>query len=175
MPPIGKVPVWRTQKIERSPVRPGTVRFSRIPLLFQDLRDPSCRKGFTLLEVMVCLVIMSIAIPAFLGAIVQNVQLEAMNAETNIALASAQRVVEDIRGMGYDEITVTSLPLTFEATGLTNDGKTLKLTNSLNSTQVGVTFIQSLVNRKVVLVLVRWRSATGEDREIRLMTEVVNY
>ncbi len=135
------------------------------------------RRGFTLLEVMICLVILAIAIPAFLGTIVQNVQLEAMNNETNIALNAALTVIEDVHVLGYSQVDFANLPQTFEATGLSNDGRTVKLTNSANSIQVGRVIIveNAQSTSKTVQVDVIWRGITGSDRSMTLMMEVTNY
>ena len=133
--------------------------------------------GFSLLEVMVCLVILAVAIPAFLGAIAKNVQLEAMNSETNVALGAANAIVESVQGLTYAEVAYGSVPQTFEASGLTNDGRTLQLTTSAGSTQVGqVVITENLAGTsKTVQVRATWRSITGSDRNIMLMTEVSSY
>ena len=135
------------------------------------------RSGFSLLEVMVCLVILAIAIPAFLGAVAKNVQLEAMNNETHIALNSITRVIEDLYMLGYSQVDFDNLPQTFEATGLGNDGRLVKLTDSAASTQVGrVTITENAQNtEKVVQVSITWRSITGSDRSMSLVAEVTDY
>ena len=133
--------------------------------------------GFTLLEVMVCLVILAIAIPAFLGAIAKNVQLEAMNAETNVALSAASAIVETVHGLTYAEVAYGPIPQAFEASGLTNDGRALQLTDAAGSTQVGQVIIteDAEATCKTVQVRTVWRSITGSDRSIMLMTEVTSY
>jgi len=133
--------------------------------------------GYSLLEIMVCLVIIALAITAFVAAITKNVQLEAMNSETNVAVNTAKAIVESVRGMTYAELTEGAVPSTFEATGLTNDGHTLRLMDSNGSTQVGhVTITENpQCTCKTAQVDVIWRSITGSDRRIMLMTEVTNY
>ena len=133
--------------------------------------------GFSLLEVMVCLVILTVAVTVFVAAVAQNVRLEAMNAETNVALQAASSVIEDIHTMTYAEVVTGTVPETFEAEGATNDGRTLRLIDSMNSTQVGhVTITENgLQTKKTVEASVTWRCATGEDRTIRLMAELTNY
>ena len=145
---------------------------------FRNSRPPLCRRsGFSLLEVMVCLVILSIAIPAFLGAVAQNVQLEAMNNESHIALNAINRVIEDVYMLGYSQVTFDNLPQTFEATGLGNDGRQVKLINSATSTQVGqVTITENAQHsEKVIQVTITWRSITGGDRSMSLIAEVTDY
>ena len=138
---------------------------------------PNAEAAFTLLEVMVCLVIIAIGITAFLTAITQNVQLEAMNSETKIAINAAQAVIETARTMTYAELSEAAVGETFVATGLTNDGQTLRLTSSEGSDQVGsVTITENPAQTtKTVQVAVVWRSITGGDRRIMLMTEVTSY
>ncbi len=133
--------------------------------------------GFTLLEVMVSIVILTVAATIFLAAIAQNVRLEAMNAETNVALHAAAGIVEDVHTMTYAEVAVGAVPATFVAEGETKDGRTLRLTNSAGSLQVGNVQIteNGLHTKKAVEARVTWRSATGEDRSVLLMTEVTNY
>jgi prepilin-type N-terminal cleavage/methylation domain-containing protein len=132
-------------------------------------------RGFSLLEVMICLVIIAVAATTFLATLTRNVQLEAMNAETNIAVNAARGVIELAQGLSYAEVSTISP--TFEASGLTTDGHTRQLTDADGSTAVGHVTVTEVVggNRKIVEVEVIWRSATGRDRSIMLMTEVTNY
>gem|GEM_PF-3581626 len=134
-------------------------------------------RGFSLLEVMVCLAILAIAIPAFLAAIAQNVQLEEMNNELNIAVNAASGILETVQTLGYTQVDYVNLPQHFEATGLGNDGRTVKLTNAAGSTQVGRVIISENAEGTVKIVEVElvWRGITGEERSMRLMTEVTNY
>jgi len=139
--------------------------------------EPVGSAGFSLLEIMVCLVIIVVGITAFLMAVTQNVQLESMNSETKVAINTAQAVVETARTMTYAELTQTALGSTFTATGLTNDGRTLRLTDSIGSDEVGhVTVTENPGGTcKTVQVEVIWRSITGSDRRLMLMTEVTSY
>lgn len=124
-----------------------------------------------------CLAVLAVAIPAFLVAIAQNVQLEAMNNELNIAVNTATSTIEDVHVLGYAEVNTTNLPATFEATGLGSDGKMMRLTNAAGSTQVGRLIITENVAKtsKTVQVDVVWRGVTGEERSLELITEVTNY
>ena len=135
------------------------------------------RAGFSMLEVMACLVVLTVAVTIFVGAVAQNVRLEAMNAETNVALHAASSVIEDIHTMTYAEVAIGTVPETFKAEGAANDGRTLRLQTSANSPEVGrVTIIENgSRTKKTVEASVTWRSATGADRTILLMTEVTNY
>lgn len=133
--------------------------------------------GFSLLEVMVCMVILTVAITIFIGSVAQNVRLEAMNAETNVALHAASSIIENVHTMTYAEVTSVTLPATFAAEGATTDGRTLQLITSTGSTVVGhVSILENAPQtKKTVEVLVTWRCATGQDRSIMLMTELTNY
>jgi prepilin-type N-terminal cleavage/methylation domain-containing protein len=133
--------------------------------------------GFSLLEVMVCLVILSIAVPIFLAGIAQNVQLEQMNTETNIALNTANKVVESVHTWGYVNVVYAYIPQHFEASGLGTDGKTVKLTAKGGSTTVGTTTIteNAQKNSKSVTVSITWRSITGSNRTVQLITEISKY
>lgn len=124
-----------------------------------------------------CLAILAIAIPAFLAAITQNVMLEQMNKEQNIAVTAASGIIEQVNTLGYAEVTATNLPATFEATGMANDGYPLKLSNTANLTQVGqVTITEDAAHMvKTVQVIVTWRGSTGGDRTLELVTVVTNY
>jgi prepilin-type N-terminal cleavage/methylation domain-containing protein len=146
-------------------------------MLRRAARARTVRSGFSLLEVMICLVILAIALPAFLGAIVQNVQIEAMDNELNIAVNSVTGVIENVHILGYSEVNTTNLPQTFEAAGLGADGQTVKLINSAGSTQVGRVVITENVQGTVrtVQVQVSWRGATGGDRTIQAVAEVNTY
>ena len=137
----------------------------------------SGKRGFTLLEVMVCLAIISVALTAFLTAITQNIQLESMNSETNVAVNAAGSLIETLQAMSYGELNEGAIETSFEAAGLTSDGHTLHLVDEDGSREVGhVTITENAQQtRKTVEVEVRWRSATGSERRIRLMTEMTNY
>ena len=134
-------------------------------------------RGFALLEVMACVAVLAIAIAMFLAAIAQNVQLEEMNSETNIALHAADEIVEGVHSLTYGEVGYAVISPTFEATGVGNDNRTIRLTNSAGSTQVGqVTITENAEGTtRTVHVRVLWRSVTGGERSIALMTEVTNY
>ena len=155
------------------------VKNVRNALKMNGLRANRARRsaGFSLIEVMLCLVILTVAVTVFVASVAQNVRLEAMNAETNVALQAASSVIEDIHTMTYAEVVAGTVPETFEAEGATSDGQTLRLTNSANSTEVGhVTITENGVRtKKTVEVAVTWRCATGENRTIRLMAETTNY
>lgn len=133
--------------------------------------------GFSLLEVMICMVVLTVAISIFLASIAKNVQLEAMNSETNIALNAASDVIETARSLDYGEVNHARIPATFEASGLGNDGHTVTLINTATSTQVGQVTITEDVGQttKTVHVRVLWRSITGSERSVVLMTEVTSY
>ena len=133
--------------------------------------------AFTLLEVMAALVVLTVAITAFLAAIAQNVQLEAMNAETVTALNCATKTVETIKNMDFADVKSGSISPTFTAEMIGNDGKTIKLTDTAGSEDVGKVTILGTSDPKatVVLVEVTWRSVTGSERFLRLMTEVTDY
>ncbi len=139
-------------------------------------RRAECR-GSALLEVMACMVVLVIAIAAFLAATAQNIQLEAMNSETNIALNAAASVIEEVRGLDYADVNDVTIPPTFTADGVGTDGITMRLSNSAGSNQVGrVAITQNGEGTcKTVHVTVTWRSATGSDRSLALMTEVTDY
>ena len=133
--------------------------------------------AFSLLEVMVCMVVIIVAITVFLAVLAQNVQLEAMNGETNIALSAAEEVIEHARTLSYGDVGYTLIPATFGASDLTNDGHTLTLTNLAGSTQVGqVTITENAGGTcKTVTARVVWRGATGREHWVMLMMEVTNY
>jgi prepilin-type N-terminal cleavage/methylation domain-containing protein len=133
--------------------------------------------GFSLIEVMICLVVLTVAVTIFVTAIAQNVRLEAMNAETNVALRAAKGVVENVHTLTYAQVTTAEIPATFTAEGATNDGRTMKLIDASGSTQVGSVTITENGPRtkKTVEATVTWRCATGGIREVMLMTEVTNY
>ena len=137
----------------------------------------STHAGFSLLEVMICLIVVTVAITIFVAVIAQNVRLEAMNAETNVAMRAATSVIEDVHTLTYAQVGSAEIPATFVAEGATSDGQTLRLINSAASTQVGhVTITENgPQTKKTVEATVTWRCATGEDRTIMLMTEVTNY
>jgi len=126
---------------------------------------------------MVCLAIIAVAVTAFLTAITQNVQLEAMNSETNVAVNAAGAMIETVQTLTYAELVDGGVSTSFEASGLTSNGGTLFLTDVSGSRQVGhVTITENpQQTRKTVEVAVRWRSITGGEREIRLMTEMTDY
>jgi len=138
---------------------------------------PSGSGGFSLLELLACMAVLAVAIGMFLAAISENVQLEAMNSETNIALNAAIDVIESVRSMTYGQINSTTVPPTFEASGLASDGRTIRLTASSGSTLVGQAAVTENAEQtsKTVHVRVLWRSITGSDRSVALMTEVTSY
>jgi prepilin-type N-terminal cleavage/methylation domain-containing protein len=134
--------------------------------------------GFSLIEVMIAMVVLTVAIAIFMETIAQNVRLEAMNAETNVAVSAANSFIEEkVHPLSYAQVISTSFPQTFVAQGLGNDGGTLRLMTSGGSLQVGTATMSENPQhtKKTVEVTVTWRSATGSNRALLLMTEIVNY
>ncbi|KPJ53699.1 MAG: hypothetical protein AMS16_05160 [Planctomycetes bacterium DG_58] len=158
-------------------VRAGETEPRADALPWSDASPRDRSRGFALLEVMACAAVLTIALVMFLAAIAQNAQLEEMNSETNIALHAAGEVIERVHSLTYGEVGYAAISPTFEATGEGIDGGTIRLTNSAASTQVGqVTITEDVLGTtKTVLVRVLWRSVTGGDRSMTLMTEVTNY
>jgi len=133
--------------------------------------------GFSMIEVMIALVVLTVAVAIFMETTAQNVRLEAMNEETNVAVSAASVVIETVRSLSYAQVSSPTVPPTFVAQGLGNDGRTVMLTTSAGSTQVGTATVSENAQhtKKTVEVTVTWRGASGGDRSVLLMTEVVNY
>lgn len=67
-------------------------------------RSARPRGGFTLIEVMVCIVILSIAISGFVGSLVATLGMNRTNHETVIARQAAQAMLETIQGRAFTEV-----------------------------------------------------------------------
>ena len=131
--------------------------------------------AFSLLELMIAMAVLTVAVAIFMETTAQGVRLEAMNAETNLAVSAANDIIEQVHTLNYAQVQVGSTP--FDAQGLGNDGSMVQLTTSAGSTQVGTATVNENPEhtKKTVEVKVTWRGASGSDRSLLLMTEIVNY
>ncbi len=62
------------------------------------------RSGFTLIEVMVCAVMLAIAISGFIGSLVACFGVTRINHDTTVARQAAQQVLEQIQGRTFSEV-----------------------------------------------------------------------
>ncbi|MBI5432104.1 MAG: type II secretion system protein [Planctomycetes bacterium] len=62
------------------------------------------RGGFTLIEVMVCIVILSIAISGFTGSLVASLGMNRVQRETVLARQAAQEMLETMQGRTFGEV-----------------------------------------------------------------------
>ena len=133
--------------------------------------------AFTLLEVLIAVAILSVALMTFMASMANNVELTQMNSETNIALNAITEAKEGIGALSYGDLTTDLMSATFAASGLGRDDKTIVLTNSSGSGQVGRMALRENESGdlKTVELSITWRSITGSDRTIRLLVECANY
>lgn len=66
-------------------------------------RSRQARGGFTVVEVLVCIVILSIALSGFTGTLVATLGLNRVQSETVIAREAAQQMLETIHGRTFGE------------------------------------------------------------------------
>ncbi|MFH0963021.1 MAG: type II secretion system protein [Planctomycetota bacterium] len=132
-----------------------------------------CRqRAFTLIEVMVAIVILSIAALAFISAHLASVNLQGASRETALALNEARRAIEDIRSRPYAEITQANVPATFDVAQGSSS-----LTPAQGASHCGSITVspENANGMKEILVTVRWRSISGNERHIELACQVCDH
>ena len=110
--------------------------------------------GFTLIEVMAGMIIMTIGVMGLSAAFVQTMTIEETNDELNMAVNAARGRMELIKKMGYDAV-VTAYPSggSFDVAGLDLAG---------GAAYPGTITISSTSTYVDVVVAVNWTSPSGD-------------
>lgn len=103
----------------------------------------SYTKGLTLLELMIAAAILLVVISGLLACFVYCILMNESNNNLVIAVNDIQRVLEEIRGLAYDDIASYTAP---SFTNLNNE--TVTLTRSLGSSIGEVTVDVSWIERQ---------------------------
>ncbi len=115
------------------------------------------KAGFTLAELMIALVILTVVILSYVGANIQaHKNTEEMN-ERTVAIQNANQVIEQMRTISntdpFPASVVTAYPDNGPVAGF----------NSLTNEQVTVTYQNPAANPLVCTVTVTWSSYTGRQ------------
>lgn len=122
------------------------------------------QKGFTLIEVMIALFVLTVAIGTFIGTNMLIQRNAEMGFERSIAIQDANRVLERMRNISrtgtFPSNVVGAFPNNTAVPGFTN----------LTSEQVTVTYASTTVDPLDVTVTVTWLSQTQRASVLSLRT-----
>lgn len=62
------------------------------------------RAGFSLVELLIAVVVLTVAVTGFSSSVLSSLVLNRMNRETDIAQQAARRIMEEIQGEEFDEV-----------------------------------------------------------------------
>lgn len=65
---------------------------------------PRRTRGFSLLELLIAVVVLTVAVSGFSGSVLSSLVLNRMNRETDVAQQAARRMLEEIQGEEFDQI-----------------------------------------------------------------------
>ena len=134
--------------------------------------SPAGRGGFTVVEVMVAMAVLSVEALSLLTLLISCQGLESVSHETALAVNAGRRVIEEIRQMAYADIHLGHVTPYFDV----SQGDAT-LTPAENEHQCGRVEISedAGAGTKEIVVTVSWRSTTGGDRRIQLACEVSDH
>ena len=117
------------------------------------------QSGFTLLEVMVAIVILTIGLLGTAGLTTGVIKGNRYSKNVTSATAVAQTRLEEIKSGGYANATTTNFPGDTVTMGSTPFTRTVAITNS-----------SPAANMKTVSVTVSWKEANNSSRSVNLQT-----
>lgn len=117
------------------------------------------QRGFTLLEVLVAILILTIGLLGTAGLTTGVIKGNHYSKNVTSATAAAQTKMEAIKSGGYSNATTTNFPSDTVSMGGMSFTRTIAITNSSPAT-----------NMKTVSVTVSWTEANATSRSVNLQT-----
>lgn len=129
--------------------------------VFQNLRQKiaTSQNGFTLLEVLVAIVILTIGLLGTAGLTTGVIRGNHYSKNLTSATAAAQTQLESVKGSGYSNATAANFPNDTVTMGGMTFTRTTTVTNS-----------SPAANMKTVSVTVSWTESNNTSRSVNLQT-----
>lgn len=122
-------------------------------------RQISCQSGFTLLEVLVAIVILSIGLLGTAGLTTGVIRGNQYSKNVTSATAAAQTKLEAIKSGGYANATTANFPSDTVSMGGTSFTRTIAITSG-----------SPAANMKTVSVTMTWNESNNTARSVNLQT-----
>jgi prepilin-type N-terminal cleavage/methylation domain-containing protein len=123
-----------------------------------------CERGFTLIECLVCIVILGIGLVGVVGCLTAALLSNQKASRTQLAAALVQDTIEDMRSRGLGSITYDEFPATSQVADLPQGTQTIQITDAYGGDP----------RLKRVAVEVSWRSTNASTARVRMETVVSN-
>jgi len=129
------------------------------------------KKGFTVIEVSICLALLIIVLLAMVYLITENLYVEQSNREKVLALNFARKMMEDIKSHAYSDISQDNFPAEFDVSE-----NNIELMPPAGAAHCGSCIIgdEDAEGTKNITIVIQWQSARGKPLSIRLETCVTN-
>jgi len=125
---------------------------------------PYARRGFTLIECLVAIVILGIGIVGIVGCFTAALLSNQKAEEIQQATAFAQDTIEDMRSRGFGSVTYSEFPASSSMEGLRQGVRTIEIVDNYGGD----------VRLKHVAVEISWGGANQAHPSIRLESLISN-
>jgi prepilin-type N-terminal cleavage/methylation domain-containing protein len=126
--------------------------------------QPCARRGFTLIECLVAIVILGIGIVGVVGCFTAALLSNKKAEEIQQATAFAQDTIEDMRSRGFGGVTYAEFPASSGVAELHQGVRTIEITDNYGGD----------VRMKQVAVEISWGGANRSHPSIRLESLITN-
>jgi prepilin-type N-terminal cleavage/methylation domain-containing protein len=120
--------------------------------------------GFTLIECLISIVILAIGLTGVSGCLTAALLSNKTASRLQLATATAQDTIEDMRSRGFGGITEVDFPASATVSSLPGGQRTIEITDSYQGND----------RLKHIAVEVSWRTSSQATNKVRLETIVSN-
>ena len=127
-------------------------------------------KGFTLLELVICMTVLAVAVIGLLTSVVESAYLQKANQETVLALNQARARLEQVKETPYSEVLPGNS--TFDCVQGSMSLNRINADVPVGTLTIGA---EDASGVKQVTVAVVWKSARGRAKTVRLGTYLTKH
>jgi len=130
------------------------------------------KRGFTIVEVAICLALLVIVAVAMIYVITENSYVEQANKEKILALNYARKMLENVKAYPYEDIIQDNFPATFNVSE-----NNIELKPREGAAACGTLSIsnEDAEGVKTILVTIEWQTARGMPLSVQLETSVTEH
>jgi type II secretory pathway pseudopilin PulG len=138
------------------------------------------QSGFTIIEVLIALFLIGLITIAIVGLAVLGTRTSFESERQNVAIGIANEVVEQIRGLDYDNVGLQPDGILTAEQPVTRNQQTYDIALSVelvddaaNGSLPANTLTETNADFKRVKVVVSWQTASGNTRDVALLANIV--